>query len=83
MINVLGIMEPYHLKRLQRAGLIINEKLGPEIQYHGARQPFRINILDTFENGKVNHRDIWNIVSQKGILHTEAKDIMQGRKPLH
>lgn len=72
ILNCYGIMEPNHLQKLVKAGLV-HKKLGANIDYHGERTPFIMNILETFDHAARNHRDIWNIVSYRGFNHNLAQ----------
>lgn len=72
ILNCYGVMEPHHLNKLVKAGLL-HKKLGENISYHGERTPFMMNILETFDNAVLHHRDIWNIVSYRGFNHNLAQ----------
>lgn len=72
ILNCFGIMEPHHLSKLVKAGLK-HTTLGENIDYHGARTPFSMNILETFDHACNHHRDIWNIVSYRGFNHNLAQ----------
>ncbi|RED52073.1 PEP-CTERM/exosortase system-associated acyltransferase [Aestuariispira insulae] len=76
LTNILGIMEPYHINRLHRSGMIFHP-IGPRIDYHGTRQPFVTNILETFRHAVEHHNDIWAVVSQLGRIHSLALEVEQ------
>lgn len=73
-LNIFGIMEPRHMRRLEVAGLV-HEQIGPEMEYHGKRVPFVCNILEVFENAFLHNHEMWNIVTMKGKNHQRALDI--------
>lgn len=75
-IDGFGIMEPRYIKRLQNIGFIM-EPLGPTIDYHGKRVPFRFNIKNVLENAMQHHYAVWNIVTRKGQLHRHLIDVEQ------
>jgi len=71
ILNVFSIMEPRHIERLKRAGMV-HEPTGPEMEYHGTRVPFLCNILEVYEHAIVNNYEIWNVVSVRGKNHRNA-----------
>lgn len=72
VLNCYGIMEPHHLAKLVKGGLL-HKRLGENINYHGERTPFMMNILETLDNAVTHHRDVWNIVSYRGFNHNLAQ----------
>lgn len=77
-LNVFSIMEPRHIQRLENVGLVYKQ-IGPEIEYHGTRRPFMLNILEVYEHAIKYNNDIWNIVSNRGQNHREASMIFDRR----
>ena len=73
-LNVFGVMEPFHIKRLENAGLV-HETIGPVMDYHGKRVPFLCNLLEVYENAMVNNHEIWNLVTLQGKNHQTALDL--------
>lgn len=84
ILNCYGIMEPFHLNNLVKAGLKY-EKLAENIDYHGERTPFVMNIIETLEYAISERRDVWNIVTNKGIMHNTASALAKKihEEPLH
>lgn len=83
--NMLGTMEPFHMERLKRkAGLVVH-KLGGEIEFHGIRQPFVMNIHETCENMQRQTPLSWMIISDAGRLHHKAEclETLEGMASLY
>ena len=76
MLNVFGIMEPKYINRLEKAGLV-HQQIGPEIEYHGRRTPFLCNVLEVLENAADKAPEFWSVVSNKGKMHSCAKDVFE------
>lgn len=74
ILNVFGVMEPRHLGRLEKAGLI-HVPIAQEIEYHGIRRPFVCNVLDVHDHTITHNHDIWNILSVKGENHRRALEV--------
>ena len=73
-LNIFGIMEPKYIKRLQASGLVFTP-IGPEIEYHGTRQPFISNILETLDNSLHNNYEAWSAITNKGSIHHDAMEL--------
>ena len=76
LLNIFGIMEPRHIKRLENIGLLY-EQIGPEMEYHGTRVPFICNVLEIYEHALINHHDAWSIMSVKGQNHKRALEVYE------
>lgn len=72
--NCYGVMEPHHLNKLISIGLK-HKCLGDDIDYHGSRTPFMMNILETMDYAYGYRRDIWTVVTNRGKSHLLAKEL--------
>ena len=64
------ICEPTLHRILGLLGICITP-MGPFVEYHGRRQPVRIDDIDTLRNTKVNFPHVWEIISDLGRLHRD------------
>lgn len=79
ILNVFGVMEPFHIARLEMAGLLYT-KLSEEIEYHGKRLPFICNIMEYFDHAISFNHNCWKIISNNRKNHQRAIDIHERKQ---
>ena len=61
----LSVMDPMLNRLLKYYGLGLNP-VGPITNYHGMRRPYYIRLKDVLDNLFLNHREIWELVTDYG-----------------
>lgn len=61
------LCEPVLRRILGRLG-VCSDPVGPQVEYHGLRVPVTVTMTDVFNNLWENHRDIWEIITDRGRL---------------
>lgn len=65
--HLCAIMEPALLRLLGRFGMRF-QSLGPEVSYHGRRQPCYLHIDSTLARIWMTRRDVWALMTRNGTL---------------
>ncbi len=71
-INCYAVMEPPDLNKLVRMGLR-HQRITEDINFHGRRTPFTMNILDTLNYILHTQPHIWHLISKGGEYHAMAE----------
>jgi N-acyl amino acid synthase of PEP-CTERM/exosortase system len=73
---LLGITEKRLVKKMNILGFAM-EAIGPEIEYHGMRQPFLFRVEKTFDRMKKGNLDFWKFMTNDGELHDKAHALVE------
>lgn len=60
-----AMMERALLRRVARLGIHFN-RVGPDVEYHGARQPSVIGVSTMLERVRAERPDVWDVITNNG-----------------
>ena len=65
--HLCAVMEPFLLRMLRKLGIHFH-KLGPEVEYHGHRQPCYSDLDELLTRIWLERRDVWELITDDGKL---------------
>jgi N-acyl amino acid synthase of PEP-CTERM/exosortase system len=82
--HLCAAMEPALLRMLRRLGMVI-PSLGPEVQYHGSRQPCYSHLDTALARIWLRRTDVWELLTRDGTLwplNTDLVAWLRKREPI-
>jgi N-acyl amino acid synthase of PEP-CTERM/exosortase system len=65
--HLCAVMEPFLLRMLRKLGIHFH-KMGPEVEYHGQRQPCYSDLDELLTRIWLERRDVWELITDDGKL---------------
>jgi N-acyl amino acid synthase of PEP-CTERM/exosortase system len=75
MTHVCAIMDPMLLRMLRRLGMIM-PSIGPEVDYHGRRQPCYAHLATGLARVWMQRPDVWELLTSNGKYWPPNKDVV-------
>ena len=82
--HLCAVMDPMLLRMLRRLGMVI-PSLGPEVQYHGSRQPCYSHLDTALARIWLRRTDVWELLTRDGTLwplNTDLVSWLRKREPI-